>query len=244
MFGDTADTTAQQVAWLEKKLNDLFADPDNWGTPDMDALIERYKELKGVSEEAAKAMILANEMLLVKMEIMQGLAELGTALVDRQIAKLDEQYKKDLEGAGNNAQKKIKIEEEYQKKRSALIRKAAIVEKVAGLFSVAVDTARGVMNAMSKIITEPLVPWIIAMGAVQAAAIAAAPLPGLAEGGIIPPGYPNDSYPALLTSGERVTPPGKLDHQSSRLKVDSIEIDMHTLRIALSQTEAEYLETT
>jgi hypothetical protein len=34
---------------------------------------------------------------------------------------------------------------------------------------------------------------------------------GMAEGGIVPPGFPNDSYgPVFLTSGEQVTPPGKL----------------------------------
>jgi len=32
----------------------------------------------------------------------------------------------------------------------------------------------------------------------------------MAEGGVVPPGYPNDSYPARLTSGEMVVPPGKL----------------------------------
>jgi len=32
---------------------------------------------------------------------------------------------------------------------------------------------------------------------------------GLAQGGVIPPGYPNDSYPAFLTSGETVTPVGQ-----------------------------------
>jgi hypothetical protein len=32
--------------------------------------------------------------------------------------------------------------------------------------------------------------------------------PGFAEGGIVPGGFPNDSYPALLTSGESVIPPG------------------------------------
>ena len=30
-----------------------------------------------------------------------------------------------------------------------------------------------------------------------------------AEGGIVPPGFPNDTYPALLTSGERVIPAGR-----------------------------------
>lgn len=33
----------------------------------------------------------------------------------------------------------------------------------------------------------------------------------MSGGGVIPPGYPHDTYPALLSSGERVTPPGKLD---------------------------------
>lgn len=35
--------------------------------------------------------------------------------------------------------------------------------------------------------------------------------PGLAEGGIVPPGYPGDTYPALLTSGETVLPPKDLN---------------------------------
>jgi hypothetical protein len=30
----------------------------------------------------------------------------------------------------------------------------------------------------------------------------------MASGGVIPPGYPNDSFPAMLTSGETVTPVG------------------------------------
>jgi hypothetical protein len=33
----------------------------------------------------------------------------------------------------------------------------------------------------------------------------------MAAGGIVPPGFPNDSYNANLTSGEIVVPPGKLD---------------------------------
>lgn len=33
----------------------------------------------------------------------------------------------------------------------------------------------------------------------------------MARGGVVPPGYPNDSYPALLTSGEVVVPAGKAD---------------------------------
>ncbi len=35
--------------------------------------------------------------------------------------------------------------------------------------------------------------------------------PGYANGGVVPGGYPNDTYPALLTSGETVTPAGGFD---------------------------------
>lgn len=33
----------------------------------------------------------------------------------------------------------------------------------------------------------------------------------MADGGVVPSGYPNDSYPAMLTSGETVTPAGGFD---------------------------------
>lgn len=44
-------------------------------------------------------------------------------------------------------------------------------------------------------------------------------LPGMRMGGTVPPGYWNDSYPAMLTSGEMVVPPGKLPELKQQ-KVD------------------------
>jgi len=43
--------------------------------------------------------------------------------------------------------------------------------------------------------------------------------PGMAMGGVVPAGYPNDSYPALLSSGEMVVPPHKLP-EFTKEKVD------------------------
>jgi TP901 family phage tail tape measure protein len=43
---------------------------------------------------------------------------------------------------------------------------------------------------------------------------------GMAEGGIVPAGYPNDSYPAKLTSGEMVIPPMKLPEFERAQAVD------------------------
>lgn len=48
----------------------------------------------------------------------------------------------------------------------------------------------------------------IGVGAIKA--MFASNVPQMASGGVIPSGYPNDTYPALLSSGETVIPPKKL----------------------------------
>jgi len=40
------------------------------------------------------------------------------------------------------------------------------------------------------------------------------------DGGIVPSGYPNDSYPALLSSGEKVIPPKKLGKDAVNITVE------------------------
>jgi len=42
----------------------------------------------------------------------------------------------------------------------------------------------------------------------------------LAGGGTIPPGYPNDTYPALLSSGETVSPPGQLSIGNKKIQIE------------------------
>jgi hypothetical protein len=77
-----------------------------------------------------------------------------------------------------------------------------------------VQTANAVAGGTAQ--AAKSVPWpadLAAIASVVAAVIAAiASVPKMAEGGIIPGGYPGDTYPALLTSGEMVVPPGKLDN--------------------------------
>ena len=216
MFGDTADTTAQQIAWLEKKLNDLFADPDNWGTPDMDALIERYKELQEVQDSLTYSSSLMGDIMA---NAFQGMSNsISDALAESENI---------LKSFGNFFMDFIK---------GMIIRLAAAAAAAFALAIALQVLGIGGTKVFSGLKAAASLKDVFKAGFKS--------FSGMAGGGTVPPGYPNDSYPALLTSGERVTPPGKLDHQSSRLKVDSIEIDMHTLRIALSQTEAEYLETT
>lgn len=60
----------------------------------------------------------------------------------------------------------------------------------------------------------------------------------LASGGIIPEGYPNDSYPAMLTSGETVIPAGELDEDKMNNTIihpEVIGIEGETIKIALNE---------
>lgn len=61
-----------------------------------------------------------------------------------------------------------------------------------------------------------------------------------AEGGVVPPGFPNDTYPALLTSGEVVVPPQKLPDLSDgggELS-GTIYLDGNQLAIALDRFQS------
>lgn len=77
----------------------------------------------------------------------------------------------------------------------------------------AAKSSEAIAGATASGAKMPFPTNLIAIAAGIAAVVAAlATIPGMANGGIVPAGYPNDTYPALLTSGERVVPPGKLDN--------------------------------
>jgi len=95
-----------------------------------------------------------------------------------------------------------KQRERIQKKYGAKLKAAAVTEAI-------INTAIGITKALAQegvlgIITGALVA---AAGAVQLATIQGQ---SFAEGGIVPPGYPRDTYPAMLSSGEMVIPPQQM----------------------------------
>jgi len=63
-------------------------------------------------------------------------------------------------------------------------------------------------------------------------------IPHLAKGGIVPSGYSNDSYPALLSSGEMVTPPiglGKVNTEERQFKPLKFTIEGRTIVALLEE---------
>jgi TP901 family phage tail tape measure protein len=97
------------------------------------------------------------------------------------------------------ANEKLKIDAEYGRKKKQL----AIAE-------VAINTAVAITSAFAQL--GPIggaiaSAFLLANAAIQVATINATPM---AQGGIVPAGYNNDTYPARLSSGEMVIPPHKL----------------------------------
>jgi hypothetical protein len=74
-----------------------------------------------------------------------------------------------------------KLNDQMEKKRSALAIKRAKAEKASALMSAIVNTAASV----TKVIYDPLLAVLVAaLGAAQIATIAAQPIPALAKGGL------------------------------------------------------------
>jgi len=147
------------------------------------AILESNEELHNqMLRNAAEEAEMLRQKQDLQAELIASSFEIGQNLFDAQLQRLEMQQAAELKLVGDNAAAKEAIEEKYNKKKIALQRKAALVEKVQGVFSIGIDTARGVMNAISKVSTIPLVPWIIAMGALQMAAVASKPLPQYAKG--------------------------------------------------------------
>ncbi len=106
--------------------------------------------------------------------------------------------------------------------------------------AVAINTAKAVQQGKSW--WGALIQGAAAMAATEALF---ATLPKFAEGGTVPPGYPNDSYPAMLTSGEKVIPPQKLDkisRSSNNIHVTvGGEISGENIRLMLKRVERRHV---
>lgn len=148
----------------------------------------KFKKVMGGIEDGLQAMqpLMTNYVSLLDAQQNSALSMIQKVAIAR--------HKSEVWVTKQNA----KVNEEYAKKK----RQMALAEA-------AVNIAIGVTKAIAQggILSYLAIPLILAAGALQIAAIKAQPM---AEGGVVPSGYRNDTYPALLTSGETVVPPGKL----------------------------------
>jgi hypothetical protein len=83
----------------------------------------------------------------------------------------------------------------------------------------------GGMNMSQRTTTTDLMPLIWSA------------IPMLASGGTVPSGYPNDSYPALLSSGETVMPKGLNNSMSIEFEPIELKIKDNTLTAFLKKAD-------
>lgn len=119
--------------------------------------------------------------------------ELTQARSANRLADLEEQRQAELKLAGNNAAAREKIEKDYQAKVKKEKRKAAQDDKIFALFNVALNTAQGVTKTIAEWGMPFAIPFIfltIGQGLLQAALIAAKPLPQARHGSKSAPSGP------------------------------------------------------
>jgi hypothetical protein len=129
------------------------------------------------------------------MTILQGIGDLANEVfgaiqdhIQRELESLDEMYTTDAQEAKEDANKKYISEKELEDKKIALKRKAAAAEKASAVFSIGLNTAMAIMQAIAQFGPPPS-PMGIAgiaiasvLGATQLAIALAKPLPKYAKG--------------------------------------------------------------
>ena len=172
-------------------------------TPSLERNKQRFAEYYANIQEQDKA---AREQQLQSAietfdqikQVMGGVSDYYRAQKEAELAKAEEVAQAQGKSEEWLAKKKEKINKEHARKEKRLAVAMAII-----------NVAQGVTKAIAQggIMGVIMGALVAAAGAYQIATIKSQPM---AKGGVVPGGFPNDTYPAALTSGETVIPPGKL----------------------------------
>nr|DAQ55719.1 MAG TPA: tail tape measure protein [Caudoviricetes sp.] len=104
--------------------------------------------------------------------------------------------------------RQVKADKEKEKELAKIERQQAIRDRIASLFKIAIDTATGIMQSVASSPLTGGLPWsaiVGAIGAAQAAAVLAQPLPQAAKGKYIQgPSHANGGVQLEVEGGEAV----------------------------------------
>lgn len=116
---------------------------------------------------------------------LNGFFELQKSQQAAQLQQLETDKARELEIAGNNTAAKEAIEAKYARKQAEIKRKQAQQEKTQALFQIAIETAIGAARAIASSPVTFGMPWlafVLAQGVLQAALVAARPIPQFYKG--------------------------------------------------------------
>lgn len=167
-----------------------------------------YQHLTDTEKEALENTIKTlDKIKSIYQDFSSAISDLFGSITDSRLQELDEeqealeeQYDKDIEAAGDNTKAKEAIEKEYQRKLDELDKKKveaqrrqARFDKAVALVNVAINTAASIVKTSAQLGMPAAIPFIAlaaALGAIQAAAIIAKPIPKYAHGVKNHPGGP------------------------------------------------------
>ena len=186
--------------------------------------LEDIAKRKKAEEDAAAAELAAierakqayREAFLERLSLTQGLVSqffnIGREIYANEKQDAENRYaleKERIEREIVDEEEKKAALEELEKERAEqalnIKQKEAIANKALALFDIAINTASAIVKSLPNVF---LAAAVGALGAAQAAVVATRPIPKFAEGVqdfVVPPGFPNDSFPILVQSGETVT---------------------------------------
>jgi TP901 family phage tail tape measure protein len=181
------DTLAfeQQVKEDAKSLDQTIKFLEEKSKEEKKAADESIKLAEG---EAEKKKELDRQNFDAKLELAQVGADALSSLIgggiERERVALEEERDRRLLAAGDDADKRAKIESDFEKKSNELKVKAAKANKLQSLFDIAINTAVAVTKALAQtgVLAPFVIPGIIAAGVIQAAVVLAQPIPKFYKG--------------------------------------------------------------
>jgi hypothetical protein len=165
--------------------------------PNTDAIKERLAANEKAVEESLQIISdreedakerrrdIINEGVEGAKEIFSNFTDLRIQQIGQEIEAVEFARNRDLQSAGDNERAKAEINKKFDKERALLQRKQANTEKLNSLFSIAINTAQGITKSIAQLglpAATPFVALTAAIGAAQAAAVLAAPIPQFDEG--------------------------------------------------------------
>jgi len=190
---------------------------------------EKAKELQAEIDQAAAIEQVRQQLADFMVSIWGQLDAAFQAKLRGELTALDLRYRTELENFEGTEEEKKALEEKYERERAQLEYDAALASWKLQMVGAIAAAARAILEAAKNAWPIPALPLMVLagiMGGVQIAAIAnAKPVPAFAAGAdfIVPPGYPDDSYPMRVESGEHVVvePRGRVAMQAPLIiKID------------------------
>lgn len=180
---DSGLTTNQERLDAETKINE---DILRLSDLEVQKRLENDRKIAESRQKLERSLDLVNQAVMAGFEIQSNARSYEAQQIEIETRDIQKQYDKAIESAGDNADAKIAVDKKYnrlleeeQKKNLKVRQKQAVADKIAAAFSIAINTAKAIVEVL------PDIPLSIAIGAIGAAeeiAVLTKPIPQFEKG--------------------------------------------------------------